>query len=241
MKGKEVMEEVTESKQIVFPGEIIDLKNLKPRNGIYKDSSNQYRSYYFGIVQQGEDFIDIVPFQGSYFPRKNDKVIGKIIDIGPSTWTIDIKSPYLTMMHMNDTPWKTVSGDIKKFLDVGDYVYAKVIMINEIKESWVSIKEPGLGLRKLEGGHIVYIPAPKVPRIIGKNGSMINMVKEATGTRIVIGQNGLIWIDGAPENIIKAVEAIKYIESEAHRTGLTDRVKERLNIKDEGENNGNTQ
>jgi exosome complex component RRP4 len=229
-----------EIKEIVIPGDEIDTGTLKPRNGLHKGQDGKYKSQYFGVIQMGEDFIDVVPFNGNYFPRRGDKIIGKIMDVGPSMWTVDIKSPYMTMLHMNDTPWRPTSGDLKRFLNSGDYIYAKVMNLNEIKESWITLKEPGLGLRKLEGGHIMTIPSPKVPRIIGKNGSMVNMVKDATSTRIVIGQNGLIWIDGTPENVIIATEAIELIETEAHTTGLTDRMTDFLKSK-KGEINGNTQ
>ncbi len=217
---------MSETKQVVFPGEEIEATEIKPRNGVYKNKDGKYCSQYFGTIQKGDDYIDVVPFTGHYFPRRGDKVIGKIIEIGPSMWTIDINSPYLNLMHMNDTPWKMSSGDIKKYLGIGDYIYAKVMTLNEIKESWLTIKD--VGLRKLEGGHIISVPAPKVPRIIGKGGSMVNLIKEFTDTRIVIGQNGLIWIDGTPENILKATAAIKKIEREAHTTGLTDRMTEYL-------------
>lgn len=211
-----------ETRQIVMPGDPIDLGGLKPRNGLFKCGNAQDRSEYFGVVQKSEQFVDVVPFAGPYIPRRGDKVIGKVIEVGPSTWTVDINSPYMSMLHMNDTPWRVTTGDLKRALSVGDYVYAKVMTLNEIKESWLTLKD--VGLRKLEGGHIVSIAAPKVPRIIGKGGTMVNTIKEATQTRIVIGQNGVIWLDGSPENVMVAIEAIKMVESEAHTTGLTDRV-----------------
>ena len=57
---------------------------------------------------------------------------------------------------------------------------------------------------------------------------MVNMIKDSTDTRIVVGQNGLIWIDGTPENVMVAIEAIKMVEKEAHTTGLTDRIEKYL-------------
>ncbi len=224
----------------MFPGDIVELGESKARNGIHRIGESVYVSQYFGILQKGEEFVDVVPFNGNYIPRRGDKVIGKVLEVGPSTWTVDMRSPYMTMLHMNDTPWKTFSGELKRFLVPGDYVFAKVMNLNEIRESWITLKEPGLGLRKLEGGDIVYIPAPKVPRIIGKNGGMINIVKDATQTRIIIGQNGVIWIDGKPENVKIAKEAMNIIQMEAHTNGLTDRITDFLN-KYKGENNGNTQ
>lgn len=208
-------------KKIVLPGDPIDVQG-KMRNGVYRGQDNRYYSEYFGTLQVNDQFVDVVPFSGQYIPRKGDKVIGKVIEVGPSTWTVDINSPYFAMLHMNDTPWRMSSGDLKRYLNAGDYVYAKIMSVNEIKESWLTLKEPGL--KKLEGGHMVLIHASRVPRVIGKGGGMVNMVKELTATRIIIGQNGLIWIDGPIEGVTMAIAAIEMIEREAHTEGLTARV-----------------
>ncbi len=53
------------------------------------------------------------------------------------------------------------------------------------------------------------------------------MIKEQTQARIVVGQNGRIWIVGKEVgDEIKVIRAIRKIEREAHTTGLTDRVRE---------------
>jgi len=83
----------------------------------------------------------------------------------------------------------------------------------------------GPGLRKLKDGRIIRVNAMKVPRIIGKRGSMVSMVKQATGCTLVVGQNGLVWLKGEPEQEIMAVDAIRKIEREAHVSGLTERMK----------------
>ncbi len=213
---------MSEAKQIVMPGDILEESLGKPRNGVHKCGENQFCSSFFGTVQVSDHFVDVVPFSGPYYPRRGDKVIGKVIEVGPSMWIVDISSPYHTLLHMNDTPWRTNSGDLLRYLAPGDYIYTKVMTLNEIKESWLTMKD--VGLRKLEGGQITVVPAPKVPRIIGKGGSMVNMIKDSTETRIVVGQNGLIWVDGTPENVSVAIRAIKKVEEEAHTTGLTDRI-----------------
>ena len=61
-------------------------------------------------------------------------------------------------------------------------------------------------------------------RVIGKGGNMVNMIKDATLTKIMVGQNGIMWLDGVPENVIIAIEAIRTVEREAHTVGLTDRI-----------------
>ncbi|MGC8610502.1 MAG: exosome complex RNA-binding protein Rrp4 [Thermoplasmata archaeon] len=213
-------------REIVLPGEIIDLQGNKPGTGIYMENGIAY-SEILGVKTIRAGYVNIIPLSGRYHPQKGDKVIGKVIDIMPSNWVLDINAPYLAPLHANETPWKIEFGDTGKYLNIGDTVLAKIISVNEVKQVWLSMKEQGL--RKLEGGHVISVSPTKVPRIIGKEGSMIKMLKDMTNTKIYIGQNGVIWIDGETDNILKVVGAIRMIEREAHTIGLTDRIKEYLN------------
>jgi exosome complex component RRP4 len=221
-----------ETKKIVYPGDKIETGDLKPRNGMY-ESNSEFFSEYFGVIQESEKFIDVAPFNSPYLPRVNDKIIGKIMDIGPTMWTVDINSPYYSLLHMNDSPWHVSSGDLERYLKVGDYVYARISVSNEIKESWISMRDNGM--RKLETGRIISVKPPKVPRVIGKGGNMINIIKTYTDTKIIVGQNGFIWVDGEIENVKQAIDAIRIVEKEAHTIGLTDRMEEYLK-KMKGEN-----
>jgi exosome complex component RRP4 len=72
-----------------------------------------------------------------------------------------------------------------------------------------------------------------VPRLIGKRGSMIQTIEQATQTRVLIGQNGIVVVTGRnPEGTILAVKAIKMVEEEAHTANLTQRIKVLLNVPD---------
>jgi exosome complex component RRP4 len=83
----------------------------------------------------------------------------------------------------------------------------------------------GRGLGKLEEGFIIRITPSKIPRLIGKKGSMVNMILKETGCNIVIGQNGRVLIQGKTrEQEEMAVSVIHKIENEAHIPGLTNRV-----------------
>ena len=81
--------------------------------------------------------------------------------------------------------------------------------------------------RKLSGGKVINVEAVKVPRIIGKQGSMISMIKRKTGSNIVVGQNGIIWLQGGDEALSTTV--IKMVERESHKEGLTDSIEKFLN------------
>ena len=55
---------------------------------------------------------------------------------------------------------------------------------------------------------------------------MINLIKNKTGCKILVGQNGLIWIEGKEK--AKAVEAILTIEKKSHIYGLTEEIEKLL-------------
>ena len=99
-------------------------------------------------------------------------------------------------------------------------------MVDETMRFQVTMKDQGL--RKLQDGQIMEISPTKVPRVIGKSGSMIQMIKGYTNCRIFVGQNGRIWLDGEVDNIMHAIKAIQMIEQDAHSFGLTEKVKEYL-------------
>ncbi|MDP8011632.1 MAG: exosome complex RNA-binding protein Rrp4 [Thermoplasmata archaeon] len=219
-------------REIVLPGEEIILGENKPGNGIFIENGKAYVEY-LGVKSIKSGYVNIIPLSGKYQPQKGDKVIGKVVDILSSNWVVDINAPYLAPLHVNDTPWKVDFGDTSKYLNIGDTILAKVMSVNEVKQVWLTLKEPGL--RKLQGGHIITVSPTKVPRIIGKDGSMIKILKDMTNSKIYVGQNGIIWVEGTTESILQVVGAIRLIEREAHIIGLTDRVKEYLSKPKKGE------
>ena len=78
---------------------------------------------------------------------------------------------------------------------------------------------------KIEEGILAYITPQKIPRLIGKSGSMIALVKQFTNTKLIVGENGRIVVmsrDKTSEERVLA--AIKKIDEEAHMSGLTERV-----------------
>ena len=62
---------------------------------------------------------------------------------------------------------------------------------------------------------------------------MIQTIEQATQTRVLIGQNGIVVVTGRnPEGTMLAVKAIKMVEEEAHTANLTQRIKVLLNVPD---------
>ena len=57
---------------------------------------------------------------------------------------------------------------------------------------------------------------------------MITTIREKTKTRIQIGQNGCIWIDGKGDDISVAQKAVEMIDEEATSKGLTKKIEKLL-------------
>ena len=208
-------------RELVLPGELIDVKDLRPGVGTFSEDGKIYASL-LGIKKERAGFINVIPLSGKYIPKMDDVVIGKIIDIGPSHWLVDINSPYPATMHVNEVPWRVDFGDTAKYMNVQDIILAGILLVDETKRVQVSMKDRSF--RRLTEGQIVEFSPTKVPRIIGKKGSMISMIKNYTGCRMFVGQNGRIWIDGDMDAMTDAVQAIKMIEEGTQVLGLTDAV-----------------
>jgi exosome complex component RRP4 len=101
---------------------------------------------------------------------------------------------------------------------------AKILEVNSEKKLQITLKDRNL--YKIRGGYITYIEPSKVPRLIGKKGSMIALLKKYSNSRMFIGKNGRIWIDGNEDNISKVIQAINIIENESLSFGLTNKIEE---------------
>ena len=210
------------TREVVVPGEFLE-NGTKGGNGTYSADGKIYAAV-MGVKNAGPQGVSVIPLGGRYLPSSGDTVIGFIIDIGPSNWMVDINSPYPSPLHVNEVPWRVEFGDTSRYLNIGHVVMLKILMVDESKKIQVTMNDSGL--RRLEGGQLVEISYSKVSRVIGKSGSMIQMIKNMTDCRIFVGQNGRIWVDGDEKNATVAVDAIKIIDNEAQSGNLTERIRE---------------
>lgn len=210
-----------QTREIVVPGDVLDASGMKAGDNAYV-LDGKVRASIMGVRNVYQNTVGVIPLRGCYMPSSGDIVIGVIVDIGPSNWLVDIGAPYPAPLHVNEVPWKVEFGDTGRYLTIGDTVLLKVLSVDESKKIQVTMKDSGL--RKIEGGRLVTINHSKVSRVIGKQGSMITMLKNMTDCRITVGQNGTIWVDGDDENADVASEAIRMIEEKAQSGNLTDKI-----------------
>ena len=211
-----------EKRTIVFPSQLLgDTNYNKAGRGTFIEDNKIY-SFGLGILSKKAEYINVIPLKGRYNPVEGDFVIGIVLEAMQSSWLVDINAPYPALLHVNEVPWEVEFGDTVKYLNHGDSIMAKVLQVDESKRLQITLNDRNL--YKIKAGHVIDVEPSRVPRIIGKKGSMIALLKKYTRCRIFVGQNGRIWIDGDTEGIEKVLQAIYKIENEAITYGLTDRI-----------------
>ncbi len=213
-----------EEKTVVLPGDrLAEGMDYLPAQWTYRQGEYILAGR-LGVLSLQGRAVRIIPLSGCYVPKRDDVIIGKVVDVAMSGWRVETNSAYEAMLSARDATSDFISrsADLTQFFSLGDCLVAKIVKVTSQKLIDVSTKGPGL--RKLYGGRIITVNCNKVPRIIGKQGSMVSLIKTATGCKIIVGQNGVIWLTGAPDQEVIAIETIRKIEAEAHMAGLTERI-----------------
>ncbi|MFW6230716.1 MAG: exosome complex RNA-binding protein Rrp4 [Nanoarchaeota archaeon] len=223
-----------EEKKVVVPGDIIAKgMDFLPSTGTYRRDEDIVASK-LGLVAMDGKVIRLIPLSGSYVPKSGDVVIGQVSDIAMSGWLTNINTAYTAVLNVKDATAQFIpkGADLTRYFKIGDYMATKII--NVTSQMLVDLSMKGPGLKKLPGGQVIKVEPSKVPRIVGKQGSMVSMIKEATKCKIVVGQNGLVWMSGQPKAEVIAIDTIRMIERESHISGLTERVQAFLKEKTDG-------
>ncbi len=218
------------NKDVVVPGQVLaEGFDFLPSYGTYR-KDDKIIANKLGLIFMEGKVLKTIPMTGKYLPKKYDVIIGRIIDITMTSWRLDINSAYSAMLNSKDTggnghgynsyPHK---GNLSKTHKLNEYIFCKVTGVSDM--NLVDVTTQGQGLRKLYGGRILHVNTHKVPRLIGKKGSMVNMIKQATDCKMIVGQNGVVWLQCEPKVESLAVTVIRKIERESHIPGLTGRIK----------------
>lgn len=211
-------------RKFVIPGDVIATGEYRFGNYIER-RNNKYIALRVGLAEIGKGEIKLNPLSGPYIPHVDDQVIGKVIDINPFGWQVDINSPffgYLPATFVFGKEFSSSKDELSSRFKIGDLMMAKIEAFDRTRDPQLSVRGPGLG--KIPKGEIVKMSPTKIPRLIGRKGYMINMIASKTGCEFKIGLNGLIVLTGPPEGIIKAVNAIKMVEQEAHSAELAKKI-----------------
>ena len=214
------------TRQIVIPGEVIAKGDqFLPGEGTEK-RGEEIVAIKFGLAEEVKNLVKVIPLSGNYQPRRGNVVVGKVENVTFNGWILDIGTAETAFLSLMEVPRYVNKDELDEVMTIGDMAVVKIWGINK-RGIDLSIKSRGLG--RIDQGIIVKVNPNKVPRIIGKEGSMIKLIKDETNCDITVGQNGLIWINGDKiENELFAKKAVLFVCEKSFIHGLTDEVKKWL-------------
>lgn len=209
-------------RKIVIPGEVLAKGHDFLPGEATEKVGDEIVALKYGLAEEANKLIKVIPLSGVYQPRRGNVVIGKVTNITFYGWQIDIDSSEAAFLPLQEIPKYVDKEGMAEELDIGEMVAAKILDVNG---RGVDLTTKLRGLGRIDDGMIIAINPNKVPRVIGKEGSMIGLLKEKTGCSVTVGQNGLIWIKGDKvEDELFIKRAITFIAEHASATGLTEEV-----------------
>jgi len=225
---------MADKRKYVIPGDVVTTGPFRPEQNVILDGTKIIATA-VGISEIYDDSVKVIPLTGKYIPKIDDLVIAKVNSHTSLSWELDINSCYVGFLPAQDVFGRDFSAhadELTSKLKTGDLVAARIANFDRTRDPLVTISDRDLG--KIDSGILIAISPSKVPRLIGKRGSMIQMIEQATDAAVTIGQNGWVVVScETPEGLLKAKTAIEMVNEKAHVANLTDQVKEMLDKKSE--------
>ena len=205
----------------MIPGDFLsdDVKNANDGT-TYVEDGKVFAAVY-GLASLKNN-VKVVPLSGKYIPKHGDIVVATISEVTHSNWIADIRSPYDGLLHISEYPKRIDNDDMAKHINVGESVMALVKDVDPSMKVELTLNDRRL--RRIDEGRIIEVSPSNVPRLIGRNGSMITLLKNNTNCNVFVGQNGRIWITGKESDMDFAEKAILKIDNESYVSGLTERI-----------------
>ena len=220
---------MSEKRRHVIPGDVVTTGPYRAEQNTVLDG-RLIVSTAVGVTEISDGAARVIPLTGKYMPRIDDMVVGKVTTHTSLAWELDINSCYVGFLPASDVfgrDFSARSDELNTRLKKGDMVAARIANSDRSRDPLLTIVDRDLG--KIDSGEMVEISASKIPRLIGKRGTMIQMIEAQTDSMITVGQNG--WVVVAcedPNGLIRAKKAIRMVDRLAHVHSLTDKVRNML-------------
>ncbi len=193
-------------KKLVIPGELISQERKRLGGNVFVSNGKIY-SKVLGVTEENDEKASVVPLEGKYFPQQEDVVIGVVTRAIFAGYGVNLNSFTESFI-----PKSAMREDMK----VGDLVSAKITYVNELREAELGFP------RRMFGGEVIEVIPVRTPRLIGKNGSMLELLKQGTGCDIIIGKNGRVWARNGNLELLRKV--VTFINDNAYKSNLTNSV-----------------
>ncbi|MDG1525268.1 MAG: hypothetical protein P8Q90_04295 [Candidatus Thalassarchaeaceae archaeon] len=208
--------------RLVHPGERVGVHEGAEAGHGVRRINGELVAMRMGTLSDSGNTISVDPLSSRYVPRAGDLVVGLVEGMTNNIWFLDIGASFNAILPMSLAPWKVEFGAVREHLNIGEAVLCRVQEVDETHSAVATMK--GMGLRKLKSGLLEEIPPHIIPQVIGKGGSMLQTLKDLGQCRLVVGQNGRVWLDGEHDGMRDIRTALKLIRDTAHLPGLKERI-----------------
>ncbi len=227
------------NKKIVIPGMVID-KNIRVNKiGDYIIRDNRgLIPMLLGVIQYTRNMVDLIPYKNVYKPNKGDYVIGVVVSYAPNGWVLDIGSytkAFLSASEMiTNRRFDPRRDELSKYLSIGDVVGVKISDVRRLGYFGVTLRaspeDKDKKFGRIKNYYMIKVTTTKLPRIIGKKGSMIKLMKQKIKGDLIIAQNGVILFKGSYEDYLLLKKIVSLIAAKTFASGLTDTVADILGV-----------
>ncbi len=215
MSGAEVGAEL----RLVTPGEAIGASSgVRAGTGALVQGDGIIATR-VGWVKENNGVVSVDPIHAAYMPRSGDLVIGVVESVRNNLWFADVNGPFNGLLPMSLAPWKVEFGAAREHMDIGDVMLARVQEVDEAHNIVLTMK--GVGLRRLKEGIMSEISMNHISRIRGEGDSTLRTLKDVSDCRIIVGENGRVWVDGDDDGIAFMRNVLDLVRNEGHKNTFT--------------------
>ncbi len=209
---------------LVIPGEtIVAGSEFLPGDGAYRDGEDVVAARY-GLSSVEDNHVRVIAVSGAYYPRRSNTIIATVVGVTFNGWLLDFGGADNAFLPVSEVYKYINKNELREFLDFGD---SAVVKVWEVKGRGVDVSMKMRGFGRIDGGMIISVNPNKVPRIIGKEGSMVKLIRSATGCDLTVGQNGKVWIRGDDtEKEAQTRQIVEFIAENSTIAGLTKKVED---------------
>ena len=200
--------------RLVTPGEAIGaLQGMRAGTGALANGEDIIATR-LGWVKELNNVLSVDPINASYMPRSGDLVIGIIESVRNNLWFADVNGPFNGLLPMSLAPWKVEFGAAREQMDVGDVMLARVQEVDESHSVVLTMK--GVGLRRLNEGMMSEVSMNHISHLRGDGDATLRSLKEASDCRIIVAENGRVWVDGDAAGVSWMREVLDLVRNKGH-------------------------
>tara|TARA_B100001121_G_scaffold263203_1_gene243935 strand:+ start:1468 stop:2154 length:687 start_codon:yes stop_codon:yes gene_type:complete len=201
--------------RLVTPGMVVGPSSGKRAGSGMIAENNEFIATRVGCLNEQNNVVSVQPINSAYMPRSGDLIIGFVAEVRNNLWFFDVNGPFQALLPMSLAPWKVEFGAARQHLGIGDAALARIQEVDETHNMVLTMK--GVGLRRLNEGAVVSIPVNLIDTLRGDNNSTLSRIRDATDCRIIVGDNGRVWIHGDTEAMHVARQLILTLNQEGHK------------------------